>query len=255
MRRTSSLPKPLKTLLLSLVVSDLGVGLLVQPLNIAWMVNPTFFTETALTLIAVIFVNASLFTVVALSVDRFLSIYLHLRYQELVTHKRVVAVVISIWVLSAFLSSIWLCIQAVDIIRVVDMSIQGFCIVCTTIVYGRIYFALRHHRNLLQALQVQQVEVNGEVNGETTNFASQTKSAVSTFYVYIVFLICYLPNYFPPVVMMFTAPSATLDGFYLYSWTLVLVNSSLNPVIYCWKMRHIRHAIMDILRNIFSSKN
>ena len=33
-RKTNSLPKPLKTLLLSLAVSDLGVGLIVQPLYI-----------------------------------------------------------------------------------------------------------------------------------------------------------------------------------------------------------------------------
>ena len=31
LRKTSSLPKPLKTLLMSLTVSDLSVGLLVQP--------------------------------------------------------------------------------------------------------------------------------------------------------------------------------------------------------------------------------
>ena len=93
-RKTSSLPKTLKTLLLSLAVSDLGVGLLVQPLHIAWMVNPTYFTITALHIIAPLFVNASFFSVVAISVDRFLAIHLHLRYQELVTHKRVVAVVV-----------------------------------------------------------------------------------------------------------------------------------------------------------------
>ena len=38
LRKTSSLPKPLKTLLLSLAVSDLGVGLLVQPLDVAYLV-------------------------------------------------------------------------------------------------------------------------------------------------------------------------------------------------------------------------
>ena len=37
-RKTSSLPKTLKTLLLSLAVSDLGVGLLVQPLYVAILV-------------------------------------------------------------------------------------------------------------------------------------------------------------------------------------------------------------------------
>ena len=35
LRKTSSLPKLLKILFLTLTVSDLGVGLLVQPLNIA----------------------------------------------------------------------------------------------------------------------------------------------------------------------------------------------------------------------------
>ena len=38
LRKTSSLPKTLKTLLLSLAVSDLGVGLLVQPLYVAILV-------------------------------------------------------------------------------------------------------------------------------------------------------------------------------------------------------------------------
>ena len=38
LRKTSSLPKILKTLLLSLAVSDLGVGLLVQPLYVAILV-------------------------------------------------------------------------------------------------------------------------------------------------------------------------------------------------------------------------
>ena len=88
-RKTSSLPKPLKTLLLSLAVSDLGVGLLAQPLYIATMRNPTSSTLTASAMITNVFVTASFFLVVAISVDRFLAIHLHLRYQELVTHKRV----------------------------------------------------------------------------------------------------------------------------------------------------------------------
>ena len=52
------------------------------------------------------FTYASLFSVTALCADRFLAIYLHLRYQELVTYKRVAAVVVSIWVISALISLI-----------------------------------------------------------------------------------------------------------------------------------------------------
>ena len=38
LRRTSSLPKTLKALILSVAVSDLGIGLVVQPLYIARMI-------------------------------------------------------------------------------------------------------------------------------------------------------------------------------------------------------------------------
>ena len=118
MRKTSSLPKPLKTLLLSLAVSDLGVGLLAQPLFIAWMVHPTYSTRTAFNIIALLFGNASFFTVVAISVDRFLAIHLHLRYQELVTHKRVVTAVILIWVLCASFPIIFI-VSSKEIVNIV----------------------------------------------------------------------------------------------------------------------------------------
>ena len=47
LRKTSSLPKTFKTLLLSLAVSDLGVGLLVQPLYVAILVMEIDQTQTA----------------------------------------------------------------------------------------------------------------------------------------------------------------------------------------------------------------
>ncbi|KAL9981993.1 hypothetical protein ACROYT_G010769 [Oculina patagonica] len=100
----STLPKTLKTLLLSLAVSDVGVGLLSQPLYTLLLVNhlqeenPSCAFYMAFDIMISLFAIASFFGVVAISVDRFLAIHLHLRYQELVTHKRVVAVVISIWV-------------------------------------------------------------------------------------------------------------------------------------------------------------
>ena len=112
LRKASSFPKTLQTLLLSLAVSDLGVGLLVQPLFIADLVLKTAERITnncrictlSLEIGQVLFASASFVGVVALTVDRFLAIHLHLRYQELVTHKRVVAAVISIWVFSTLVS-------------------------------------------------------------------------------------------------------------------------------------------------------
>ena len=78
-RKTSSLPKPLKTLLLSLAVSDVSVGLLGQPFYISLLVkglqhnNHVCSTYKAFDVMVVLFSTASFCGVVAISVDRFLA--------------------------------------------------------------------------------------------------------------------------------------------------------------------------------------
>ena len=96
MKKTSSIPQPLKTLLLSLAVSDLGVGALVQSfyvsLLVRWSRSQTNYSDCnvfhLLVVVIGFFSEASFFGVVAISVDRFLAIHLQLRYQEFITHKR-----------------------------------------------------------------------------------------------------------------------------------------------------------------------
>ena len=251
-RRTSSLPKTLRTLLLSLAVSDVGVGLLAQPLYISvlamWLQqnDPGCNTYKCFLIVAWSVGLASFFGVLAVSVDRFLAIHLHLRYQELVTHKRVVAVVISIWVFSVILSLMILWVPSY-----IRILLGGVGFFVTAVVYIRIYFAVQHHKNQIHVLQVQQAARNDEI----AKLTSLVKSAFGIFYVFLVFLICYLPYCIVLVVYQISGPSIPLKKVFLSSWTLMFLNSSLNPVIYCWKMAHIRHAVMDILRNMFWFRN
>ena len=251
MRKTSSLTKPLKTLLLSLAVSDLGVGLLAQPLYIAEMVNHTDFLLATFNFVRIIFTIASFLNVVAISVDRFLAIHLHLRYQALVTHKRVVSLVISIWTLSVIFPLVIRYLYSKKPVQVVVVGIFGFCFIITGIIYSKMYFTARHHANQIQVLQIQVAQ-----NSHIESAARKRKSAISMFYVYLVFLVSYLPHYCAKVAyLMQSSPSTALRGVYLYSLTLMFLNSSLNPVIYGWKMKHIRHAMIDVLRNIFPRQN
>ena len=256
-RKTSSLPKTLKTLLLSLAVSDVGVGLLVQPfytsLLVKWLQenNPGCSTYMAFYIVASLFCAASFLGVVAVSLDRFLAIHLHLRYQELVTHKRVVAVVISIWVFSVFSSLLTLLVRFDIVSQIIFfIGIAGFLL--TIMIYIRIFLTVRRHKNYIQTFQVQQIVQTEEM----ANFASLVKSVVGVFYIYLVFLLCYLPYFsLSLVILEISKTSTALKRFYLMSFTLVYLNSSLNPVIFCWKMRHIRHAIMGILRNMSWLRN
>jgi len=255
-RKTSSLPKTLKPLLLSLAVSDVGVGLFVQTFYTLFLIlwlqqkNLDCTKYMALNIISHIFSSASFLGVVAVSVDRFLAIHLHLRYQELVTHKVVVAVVISIWVLSIIgpFSIFFVPLDIYSRIMVI-LGISG--VILTTMVYVRIYLAVRRHKNQIQVLQVRQVAQTDQV----ANISSLIKSAVGIFYVYFVFLVCYLPYLIILVAIKINGPSIFLKRCYIFSLTLVFVNSSLNPVIYCWKMRNIRNAVINILRNVFRQRS
>jgi len=255
-RKTSSLPKTLKTLLLSLSVSDVGVGLSVQPFYISLLVNwaqennPGCKTYKAFFLVTRLFSMASFFGVVAVSVDRFLAIHLHLRYQELVTHKRVVAVVILIWLMSAFLSLMTLWVSF-DIRNLISALLGVVGLFLTMLVYIRIYLAVRRHKNQIQIQQVQQ----GAQTDEMANFTRLIKSAVGVFYVYLVYIVCYLP--FTVIVKgpEIFGPSVAVKKVLLFSLTLIFLNSSLNPVIYCWKMRHIRQTVINILRNMSWLRN
>lgn len=87
------------------------------------------------------------------------------------------------------------------------------------------------------------------------NFVNVRKSALGSFYLYLVFIACYLPLGCNIVSILIYGSTTTNRVLSLYAWTLMFLNSSLNPVIYCWKMRHIRYAIKDTLRNIFTRRN
>ena len=87
------------------------------------------------------------------------------------------------------------------------------------------------------------------------NFTRLIKSAVGVFYVYLVYIVCYLPFTISVKGPEIFGPSVAVKKVLLFSLTLIFLNSSLNPVIYCWKMRHIRHAVINILRNMSWLRN
>ena len=199
-RKTALLPKPLRTLLLSLAASDVGVGLLVQPLYISTLVSrlkqkriDCIFHKGLLAIIT-FFCTSSLLNVVTISVDRFLAVHLHLRYQERVTHKRVIAAVISIWLLSAIISSSVFWNPLFIISQVAGFVNMTVCLILLVIVYWRIYIVIKRHKIQIEGLQIREVQ-QGVQNDDLSNFLKLQKSALGTFYVYIVFMICYLPSY------------------------------------------------------------
>ena len=263
LRRTSSLPKTLKALIHSLTVSDLGIGLVAQPLHIAHMLMQIPQTDDkatskdidrALRLIGRTLGYASFFGVTAISVDRFVAIHLHLKhqelltYQEFVTYKRVVAAVILSWLLSAFLALTGV-LSGRYVCNIAAVTVGLVCLLTMGLIYFKIYIAVRRHTVQVHAQPAQAVAPNEE---NRSNFERLRKTAVGTFYVYLLFLACHLPI---AIEILETWRNNVWEHMLMYSNTLLYLSSSLLPLVYCWKFRHIRCAIKNILSDIFASQN
>ena len=225
LHKASTIAKPLKTLLLHLAFSDVAVGLFGQPLYISLLVKwlqietPSCDIYLMLSIYGYLCTGASFLGMVAVSMERFLAVHLHLRYQELVTHKRVVTVAISIWVFSVLLSSItlWGPRSTRD---AVSLVIAAVGLILTFVSYIRIYLTVRRHKN-----QIQSIQIRGEAQSDAMkNFAARIKSTVGIFYVYILFMICFLPSLISSAAIRIFGSSIVLKRFHLLSVTLIYLH-------------------------------
>ena len=257
-RKTSSasLPKNLRALLLNLAFSDLSVGLVVQPIYIIRLTQFPFesqqgdLSQKMKTAVATgtVFVYASILGVLILSVDRFLAVYLHLRYQEIVTPKRVVSILILSWVISTIVSLFWIVQEYHDFLWIFLNVFLATCLTTIALLQCKIYSIVRRHRFQIRAQQVQGSKQSKDETRAT--FERQKSSLRSAFYIYLLLLGCHLPKIFTKLATM-KSGEIIVKILHHYTITLMFVNSCLNPLIYCWKLRHIRRTIRLILRQIF----
>lgn len=252
LRKTPSLSKNLKTLLLNLAVSDLSVGVLGQPLYIVRRVGQLHGNlhklRTSFSIVANVLFLSSFCGVTAASADRFVSIWKPLRYPQLVTHERVVITVIAIWLLSAFLGLANVFLLTEKMSFVIFFIIELFCFVSTTWFTLKVYLTIRR-----QNLQIQARAHSAQNSHIMIKDATLNKSAQSTYWIHFAFWVCYFPQFFVSCLRQFITHPHQQHTFMMIlvsSWTLVLMNSALNPIIYCRKMRSIRRTMIDILQSI-----
>ena len=197
--KASSIPATLKKLFLSLAVSDLAVGMVAQlafavisalMLKVPATNAESFFCPTFLTayyFCLFLLACASFLNVTAIAVDRLLVIFLHLRYQELMTPPRVVVGLISLWLTSGVFASVFILLPSRNNYVSVVAELSG--ILVTTVAYIYAYKVVRYHQNQIQnqigALPDQAIEVHRE-----------QKSSFDVLFIYVVFLVCNLPNLF-----------------------------------------------------------
>ena len=116
------------------------------------------------------------------------------------------------------------------------------CIINVTSLNVKLNLTLRRHINQNQVLQVAQT-------GQRESVQRKRKSARASFFVYLVFIVCYLPHVCSLfIITAISEPRIDAQHLQFYTITLSFLNSTLNPLIYCWKMKQMRNTIMNKLR-------
>lgn len=252
-RRTPSLHSPSNTLLFGLALADLGVGLIVHPLYFALILgkiirNESVFCQAGITIevIANALCIISLLTVTGVSLDRYLALRLHLRYKELITIKRVIIVIGIIWLIGTYSGSLWL--YKPEMVEGNVMVIIAVCLLAATFSYTKIYRVVSRviHTEMNLKCAVERTDEN--VREQAVNMAKFKSHALSTFLVYCLVILCYLPYFCVVVVIAFTGPSIPKRFSYEVTAILVFINSSLNPLVYCWRLQDIRNAVRKTVK-------
>ena len=243
--RTPSLRSPSTIFLCSLAVSDLLVGLVVQPLYISFKLKAGDSLKQAYNMLALPFCGVSLGTMTAISEDRFLDLHFHMRYLDLMTEKRSLYATVTIWSFFLLLSCIYMGGPNVFFLTIVVLIV--ICLFLSIFSYVSIYRIVRQHRIQIHAQQqaVQQ-SFNTEYN---LNTVRSKKSAINAFIYYICMILCY----FPLLITSLTRgilPIQDIDRGVDFATTVTFMNSSINPFLYCWRNRKLRKAIFKTLRNI-----
>ncbi|XP_068748565.1 adenosine receptor A3-like [Montipora capricornis] len=246
LNKMSSLHPPTKLLFRTLATTDLCVGIICQPLTVVALlpevkqyVHVCRYTSTVRFLVSYALCMVSLLTSTAINVDRLFALLLKIRYRQFVTLKRTYVIVALFWVISIAFTVLGVFVNWISALywTVVLLS----CMAISAFSYGRIFFVLRFNQNELRSPAFWQ--------------KLYRKTVYTVLYIQLALVVCYLP--YTIITLLVSRRSGHPNMWLLLVWrylgTLVYFNSSLNPVLYCWKMREVKKAMKKIVQRICCS--
>ena len=254
LHKETSLHAPSKLFLRSLATTDLLVGVISEPLTITYWISAvrkrwdecynTFFTSI---IVGYLLCGISLLTMTAISVDRLLALSLRVRYKQIVTLNRARAIVLVFWIFCAVCS----------VMHAHDSRITTWythitipvCFVTSILSYTTIFWKLHRHEIQVRGNIIQPEQSNNSSSGPL-NISRYRKGVFSVMCLQLAVAVCYLPHGITTALWTYSGQSSTIIVLRQFTVTLVYVNSTLNPLLYCWKIREVRQSVKEIIREI-----
>ena len=249
LNKESSLHPPSKLLYRSLATTDLLVGLVTQSLAATYWMSLVHehwslcrYARSAAFVSGFVLSGVSLLTLTAISVDRLLALLLGIRYRQIVTLKRTCIITASFWILSLAAGSF--SISHTRIAVWCKITVIASCSVISIASYTKIFRILRRHQAEIQDHVQQQPS-------QTTalNMARYRKAVNSALWVQLALAVCYVPKF---IVLLMITYRKTFSSHLVVIVTIANIltnlNSTLNPFLYCWKIKEVRQAVKQTIR-------
>lgn len=247
--------------LVSLAVADICVGTIAIPCAILTDVGlPRYNFYLCLLMLSVLimFTQSSIFSLLAVAVERYVAIFMPLRYRVLMTPRNALMVILSTWLLACLIGLVPLMgwhkkppdSSYCFFVLVVDMTYMVYfnffaCVLAPLVIMFLIYAQI--FLTVKQQMRRIATEKGGERQSRTAaTMRREMKMATSLFLVLFLFTVCWIPLHVINCFLLLCPKCPVPLELLLTTIILSHANSAVNPFLYAYTMTAFRDAFKAI---------
>lgn len=246
---------PFNYLLLSLATTDLIVGAFMDPLSAVFH----YSEAKKLNLVAIetlhlsffIVTTASLLTLAALAIDRYIAVRFPHTYKTKLTSKRALVATVTIWTISVGLSFIYFPLGYIYYAFIFANVTVISTFIVLAFVYSSIYKKLIAQMKIFDKKQLPKDRKERKEKRDALKVMRRDRrTSQALVQVLLAFIICYTPAcvmiYF---LNMCSSCSCTLVHWFRdLQFVIILMNSAINPYLYAFRLQQFRKAFRKLVR-------
>ena len=245
-KRRASLQSNANILLSCLAATDVITGLTVQPSFILWKTLQLLGKKFSAFYAVYLFQNSFMYTVsvcsclhlALITCERLIAIKFTMRYPYIVTTRKINIAVTAFWIVSVFVGVFRLFKSMFVFVTFLVAFVLISCFVFIGSAYVILYFETLRHRKMIKNQQLPQEEVQ--------RITKENKALKTSVLIIGALLVCFLPGIFSGILISSgVIKNRSYTYWFFVSWarTLSMLNSLLNPLIYCWRQKEIRKLV------------
>ena len=253
--RNPSLRTPSYILLAGLAFTDFCTGLITEPFYVANSIilleNPRLLmpynwpmsyriTTIVSSSCAKYFYQVTLLILTFMSVER----WLHMSRRYLITVRRACFIVALLFFITIVLVLIGSGLASELVYYSTNISLLLVCLIVTSVAYFKVFQIIRHHQQQIQANELSQNFAHPAIN-----FEKYKKSIFSILCILTVFYLGYLPLFVSMGLLVVLTNEFSVI-FLAVSTSFVFLASSLNPLLYLWRMKDVRIEVKQLVKQI-----